>query len=176
MAAEKFETMLGGGHPNSLGRTIEVVDQLLSDQARLTELFDCYDSQDALVRMRTSNALKRICRAQPELLVSYLDRLLQRVSQIDQASAQWTLATLFSLLEPWMDSRQKTRACKIMQLNLECSDDWIVLNTTMDTLALWAARDSELKSWLLRRLQKLKHDKRGSVARKASKIATRLVD
>jgi len=174
MPEEKFESMLSGGHPNSLGRTVEVVDRVLSNKTRLAELFDCYDSRDAVVRLRTSNALKRICRAEPESLVSYLDRLLERVSQIDQASAQWTLATLFLLLAPWMDSRQRKKARQIMQRNLEQNQDWIVLNTTMDTLAQWAEQDSDLKSWLLPRLQKLRHDERGSVARKAVNISTRL--
>ncbi len=174
MPEEKFESMLSGGHPNSLGRTIEVVERVLADKSRLAELFDCYDSQDAVVRLRTSNALKRICRAEPESLVSYLDRLLERVSQIDQASAQWTLATLFLLLAPWMDSQQRKKSRQIMQRNLERSQDWIVLNTTMDTLAQWAEQDLDLKSWLQLQLPKLRHDKRSSVARKAVKISTRL--
>jgi len=174
MPEEKFEAMLSGGHPNSLGRTVEVVERVLSNKTRLAELFDCYDSEDAVVRLRTSNALKRICRAQPESLVSYLDRLLKRVSQIDQASAQWTLATLFLLLAPWMNPRQRKKARQIMQRNLEHHQDWIVLNTTMDTLAQWADQDSDLRSWLLPQLQKLRHDKRRSVARKAVKISTRL--
>ena len=37
-----FETMLSGGHPNSLGRTVEVVAAVLDDPARLDELFSCY--------------------------------------------------------------------------------------------------------------------------------------
>jgi len=174
MSEEKFESMLSGGHPNSLGRTVEVVELVLSNKTRLAELFDCYDSQDAVVRLRTSNALKRVCRTEPESLVSYLDCLLERVSQIDQASAQWTLATLFLLLAPWMDSRQRKKARQIMQRNLEQHQDWIVLNTTMDTLAQWAEQDPDLRSWLLPQLQKLQHDKRGSVVRKAVKISTRL--
>lgn len=176
MAEEKFDSMLSGGHPNSLGRTVEVVDNVLTDKARLAELFDCYLSNDAVLRLRTSNALKRICRAEPELLVIYIDPLLDRVAQIDQASVQWTLATLFLLLAPWMDSRQRKKALQIMQRNLERSQDWIVLNTTMDTLAQWAEQDSRLHSWLLPRLQNLQHDKRGSVARKAVKISIQLTE
>ena len=61
-----------------------------------------------------------------------------------------------------------------MQRNLEQHQDWIVLNTTMDTLAQWAEQDSDLRSWLLPQLQKLQHDKRGSVVRKAVKISARL--
>lgn len=174
MPAKSFESMLSGGHPNSLGRTLDVVALVLADKSRLKALFDCYRNADPVVRMRTSNALKRICRAEPECLVPWLDHLIAKVSRIEQASAQWTLATLFQLLEAYMRTEQKNRARRIMQTNLEHFHDWIVLNTTMDTLAAWSERDKRLKSWLLPRLQRLRHDKRGSVARKAAKISARL--
>lgn len=166
--------MLMGGHPNSLGRTLEAVEIVLADAARLPALFECYASQDPVVRLRTSNALNRIARIQPEWLVPYLDRLLNRVSKIDQASTQWTLATLFQLLESWMTPSQKAKARGIMQHNLAQHSDWIVLNTTMETLALWSANDPRLKRWLLSELNRLRNDKRGSVSRKAVKIAARL--
>ena len=43
--------MLTGGHPNSLGRTIEVVETVLADEARMEELFGCYGSVDEVVRL-----------------------------------------------------------------------------------------------------------------------------
>ena len=171
---ERFKSMLSGGHPNSLGRTVEVVEQVLADQKRLTELFDCYTSTDATVRLRTSNALKRIARSRPECLATYLDRLINHVAKLDQASAQWTLATLFHLLESWMTSTQKMQSTAIMQLNLTASSDWIVLNTTMETLTEWAQADPKLKFWLLPHLARLGCDKRGSVSRKAGKMTSLL--
>ena len=174
MPREKFESMLSGGHPNSLGRTVEVVERVLRDKRQLRQLFDCYASADPVVRLRTSNALKRICRERPDWLQPYVDRLIQEISQLDQASAQWTLATLFLLLENGMQSSQKKAACRILKNNLEHHQDWIVLNTTMDTLAAWAGSDARLRNWLLPRLQRLEGDKRGSVARKAAKINARL--
>ena len=58
--AEAFEDMLTGGHPNSLGRTVEVVEMVLANPDRFDELFNCYKSDNAVVRLRTSNAMKRI--------------------------------------------------------------------------------------------------------------------
>lgn len=174
MPAPSFESMLTGGHPNSLGRTPEVVEQVLGDAARLPELFDCYESADDVVRLRTANALKRIARARPDWLLPYLDQLLGRISKIDQASRQWTLATIFQLLESGMNPAQKIRATDIMKVNLEHHHDWIVLNTTMETLASWALHDPDLKAWLFPRLRRLAKDKRGSVCRKAVKITALL--
>lgn len=113
--------MLSGEYPNSLGRTVEVVERVLQDKMQLEPLFDCYESTDPLVRLRTSNALERICRVQPEWLRPYVDRLIQQVSRIDQASAQWTLATLFLLLEPGMQAAQKQAARRIHKDNLGAS-------------------------------------------------------
>ena len=58
-----FEHMLSGGHPNSLGNTVEVVEIVLSDRFLLENLYNCYLSQDEVVRLRTSNAMKRICQS-----------------------------------------------------------------------------------------------------------------
>ncbi len=42
-----------------------------------------------------------------------------------------------------------------MKNNLENHPDWIVLNNSMETLALWAHDDPELKKWLLPQLTAL---------------------
>jgi hypothetical protein len=71
MHSERLEEMLTGGHPNSLGRTLEVVDIVLADQGKLEELYSCY-LEDETVRLRTSNAIKRISREKPDWLVPYI--------------------------------------------------------------------------------------------------------
>lgn len=55
--SEPFEQMLQGGHPNSLGRTQEVVNIALADQGRLEDLFATIRSEDAVVRLRVGDAL-----------------------------------------------------------------------------------------------------------------------
>ena len=114
--AERFEDMLTGGHPNSLGRTIEVVETVLANPQRFEELFACYQSHDEVVRLRVSNAIKRVEKERHDLLVPYLDRLLTEISQIDQASTQWTLAQLFDRLRGEMDARQHGAALGIATL------------------------------------------------------------
>lgn len=162
--------MLSGGHPNSLGDTIKVVNIVLADKSRFNELYRCYFSQDAVVRLRVSSAMKRICKEHPEWLVPYLDKLLHDISRIDQASTQWTLAILFLWLEHDMSHDQKAQAVGILQHNLDTSDDWIVQNTTMETLAIWAQEDDSLEKWLLPRLEAFTKSSRKSVAGRAKKL------
>ena len=175
MTNESFEKMLTGGHPNSLGRTIGVVKLVLVEPTRLSELYNCYFSTDEIVRLRTSNAVKRISLENPEWLIPYIDKLISEISKIDQPSAQWTLANLFQTLSVFMSETQKNSAKKILQNNLENYTDWIVLNNTMETLSKWAKKDSILKEWLLPRLEKLAYDPRKSVAGRAKKIKIELI-
>ncbi len=165
-----IEQRLKGGHPNSLGNTIEVVEDILNDPAIFPELFECYFSDDEVVRLRVSNAMKRICKERKELLIPYVDRLQTEISKIDQASTQWTLAQLFRMLENDLSSEQMARAKTILSYNLENHKDWIVLNMTMDTLAHWAMEDDGLKHYVTPHLQRLESDSRKSVAKKATKM------
>ena len=169
MAEETFESMLTGGHPNSLGRTLEVVEIVLSDRTRLEELYRCYFSADEIVRLRTSNAVKRVTLAHPEWSEPYLDRLLEEIAQIDQASTQWTLALLFGMLSDRMTAKQRSQATDHLKHTLATHTDWIVLNNTMKTLTQWAKEDESLKAWLRPHLIRLREDERKSVAGNARK-------
>ena len=90
---------------------------VLADRTRLDELFDCYFSNDPVVRLRTSSAMKRVTVAQP---------------------------------------------------------DWVVENTTIDTLGRWAADNKNLREWLLPRLAKYVGSPRKSVAARARRMRAAL--
>ena len=171
---EPFEALLTGGHPNSLGRTIEVVDIVLADRSRFEELYLCYRSEDEVVRLRVSNAMRRVEAVEHDWLVPYIDRFIEEIGALDQPSAQWTLAKLFEALEGDMSPSQKAEAQAIMQRNLAEHGDWIVLNNTMEALFKWSRRDEGLDAWLKPHLERLTKDTRNSVARRAQKLLTSL--
>ncbi|MEO1219832.1 MAG: hypothetical protein AAFY42_00585 [Pseudomonadota bacterium] len=170
MANDQFETMLTGGHPNSLGRTIKVVDLVLANPDRFEELYLCYRSQDEVVRLRVSNAMRRVEAEQHDLLVPYIDRFIEEIGALDQLSAQWTLAKLFEALRPDMMPVQEAGALAVMQRNLAEHDNWIVLNNTMEALFNWSYDNAELRSWLIPHLQRFSKDNRKSVSSRAKKL------
>ncbi len=174
--ADAFETMLSGGHPNSLGRTEDVVEAVLADPDRLAELYACYGSKDEVVRLRVSSAMKRVQVARPDLIVPYFDRLIDEIGQLDQASAQWTLAILFREGATEMTEAQFEKARALVQRNLAEHDDWIVLNTSIDVLSGWARDDAGLAVWLRPHLERLSRDTRKSVAGRAKKALKTLGD
>lgn len=169
-----FEERLKGGHPNSLGNTVEVVDEVLAENQLFNELFNCYFSSDEIVRLRTSNAMKRICKANKSILLPYIDRFLTDIAIIDQASTQWTLSQLFGMLDKDMTKKQIEQAKNIMKNNLSNHTDWIVLNQTMDTLTKWAKKDENLKDWIKPHLERLTTDERKSVSGRAKKMIEKL--
>lgn len=169
-----IEQRLTGGHPNSLGNTEEVVDDILSGKVELEELYQCYFSTDEVVRLRVSSAMKRVCKAKREWVVPYIDKLLHGIASIDQASTQWTLAQLFLLLQNEMSPKQKAAAQAHLKSNLKNHNDWIVLNTTMETLLHWSKDDAKLARWLRPEFERLALDPRKSVAKRATKYTAAL--
>ncbi len=167
--SEAFEKMLTGGHPNSLGRTIEVVDIVLADDSRMEELFLCYRSADEVVRLRVSNAMRRVQAERPDLVLPYIDRLIDEIGALDQASAQWTLPKLFEGATEGMTADQHARAEALVKRNLAKHEDWIVLNNSIEYLAARAKADKALLAWLLPHLERLSGDARKSVAGRAKK-------
>ncbi len=167
---ETFEAMLTGGHPNSLGRTLEVVDTVLADRSRFADLYQCYFSDDEIVRLRVSNAVKRVTIEHPDWTMDFMHGLQSDVAAIDQASTQWTLALLFDLTRDLLSDSQTARAKEIMKQNLAHHDDWIVLNNSMKVLGKWAKGDADLAEWLKPHAERLKNDPRKSVASNARKL------
>jgi hypothetical protein len=172
MPINTYETRLTGGHPNSLGNTIEVVEEILQDEHKLQQLYDCYQSQDEVVRLRVSSGMKRVCKEHPEWVARYLDGLISEISHIEQASTKWTLSTLFMWLDTYMTDTQRQAAIGIMKENLHY-DDWIVQNTTSEVLAHFSKTSPELREWLLPELQKLTDSRHNSVRRRAEKLLAR---
>ena len=167
---EKFETMLSGGHHNSLGRTLEVVDIILNDEGSLNYLFECYSSSDATVRLRVSNAFKRIFRQNPNWFGGYVDKFQILIPTLNQPSAEWTLAQLHLELCDLLTEEQTKTAINISKEQLKNSKDWIVIIQTMNFLEKVAKEDESLRHWLLIKLDLISKDKRKTVRKKAKEI------
>ncbi len=91
------------------------------------------------------------------------------VAQIDQASTKWTLSTLFVLLDTHMTPPQRDAAIALMQANLHY-DDWIVQNTTAESLAHFAGQRPELAAWLVPEQRVLTSSRHTSVRGRAAKL------
>ena len=165
--AATFERMLSGGHPNSLGRVLDVVAMVLADQGKLAALFDCYRSDDATVRLRTSSALKRVFREKRTWFSDYIDRFHALVPALKQPSAAWTLAQLHLEMADLLSGTQRARAAEITRAQLAQCTDWIVIIHSINLLEHWAKEDRRLKAWLVEELKRFEKDGRKSVRKRA---------
>ncbi|MEO0972431.1 MAG: hypothetical protein AAFX85_04990 [Pseudomonadota bacterium] len=173
--AELFVEMLAQAR-NSLGRTEEAVELVLAQPERIEELYQCYFQPNEWVRLRASSAFKRIWRRQVTLFLPYLTRFVDDISLIDQPSVRWTFAQLCLDLDAHLSASQRVTCVQRLQGYLQSTDDWIVQNTTVETLGTWARRDESLRRWLCPRLTVLVAQGRKSVAKRAAGWLERLGD
>jgi len=71
-----FEDALTGGHHNSLGNTVEVSEQVNADRSLLPELINTYASDDEVVRLRVSSALKRVAWEHPDWIHEEINSIM----------------------------------------------------------------------------------------------------
>ena len=159
---------LVGGDPRSLGRTQEVVDAVLADHDRLSELFDAVLDEDELVRMRAADALEKVASRRPEWLVPYVDRLLTEVAAVEQDSVRWHVSQLLG--EVPLSGDQRTRAAALLERFADEERNGFVVAHSLSSLAALAEQEPSLRPALRRRLERLANDERHSVAKRASKL------
>lgn len=162
-----------GGKSNSLGEAGAVVENVLHDPARLEELYACMFEEDSWLRMRAADSFEKICRAHPEWLEPYIDRLLGDLTKSTQPSIMWHLAQIFAQVR--LDALQKAAVIAWLQNILSSKEvDWIVAANAMKVLVQFT-RDGSVpatKTAALLRIQ-LGH-KSNAVVRRAAKLLNEL--
>lgn len=172
--AEKFADMLAvGGKSNSLGRTDEVIELVLSDKHRLDELYDCLFDEDAWLRMRAADALEKVCRRRPDWLAPYIDRLLGDFTASSQPSIRWHLAQILGEVE--LTAAQKCSAITWLKRVLSTEDvDWIVAANAMDTLVQFTKDGSLSVAEAVPLLRVQQSHKSAAVIKRANKLLDEL--
>ena len=165
-----FEKSLKGGHPNFLGNNLEVVDAVLGKTDKMEDLFLCYQSDDETVRLRTSNAFKRIFRANPDLFKKWKKRFIKEVAEIDQPSAKWTTIQIFHELFDQLDDEEKTQSFEICLRYLRNEEDWIVINQSLNFMRNHLEWFDFIDPEMLKLMNLFVDDERKSVSKNAEKL------
>ena len=167
--AQPIHDRLSGGDPRTLRNVDEVVEIALAEPERLDELIRCVlESDDEIVRMRAGDALEKACRPQPPLLQPHVWLLLGAMSRIHQHSVQWHVAQMLGHVR--LTPKQRHRAARLMNENLDESTDWIVLNCSLDTLAVLARQDPAVVDDLRHQLRRHEQSSYKSLANRARKL------
>jgi hypothetical protein len=157
--------MLSGGDPRSLGNTDYVVSFVLAEPAQLADLFACVFDADAIVRMRAADGLEKICRQHPAWFEPFKERLFGEWSRSVQPSLQWHLAQILSEIS--LEPAEAERAIAILLRNLAATDDWIVTNLTLESLATFVRNGAFDRQPFITILKQYQHDRHKSVVSKA---------
>lgn len=152
MNASAILSKLSGGDRRSIGRSDEVVADVLSDPSKFGLVFAAMLNDDPLIRMRAADATEKITALRPEYLQPYKRQLLDRVAVIDQQEVRWHAAQMLPRVR-WTET-QRRRVVAILLGYLE-DDSRIVRTFSMQALADLARQDPALLPEVLPLLRKL---------------------
>jgi HEAT repeat protein len=141
---------LSGGTKRSLGRTSQVVAEVLKNPSDFPHLIAGLWHADPVIRMRAADAVEKITLQRPELLRPFKKELLRLALGSGPASVQqevrWHLALLLPRLE--LTSNEQAIATDILFSYLE-DPSVIVRVHALQSLADLASTDLNLKRRLL---------------------------
>jgi len=166
-----FRAQMFGGKKRKINNR-PVIEAVLHDPTRVDELCECVKDDDAYVRMRASDALEKVCRANASIVQPLQTRVLNEMSAIDQPGVQWHYAQIVDQLH--LTPQETAQVISKLQANFEKYDDWITRNITLEVLGLFALQDEALRAYLIPKLEELTKERSVSLSTRARKILKQL--
>ncbi len=90
---------LAGGDRRSIGKSDEVVADVLAEPSLFGVLIAGMQNDDPLIRMRAADAAEKITVEHPEYLQPHKKTLIDKISVISQQEVRWHLVQMFPRLE-----------------------------------------------------------------------------
>jgi hypothetical protein len=143
---------LKGGDRRSIGRSDEVVIEVLDDPDLFENLFKGLWDEDPVVRMRASDAVEKISARKPEWIQPFKLNLIQLAGQIEQQEVRWHIAQILPRLE--LEHNEQAAVVEILFRYLDDKSK-IVKTFCMQALADFAEKDSGLRPRVITLLAKL---------------------
>ena len=143
---------LDGGDRRSIGRSNEVVADVLNDPGLFETVFSGLFADSPLLRMRSADAIEKITARHPEYLLPYKARLIKHIARIDQKEVRWHVAQMFSRVKWNRAERRQVLGILMEYLNDHSS---IVRTFAMQALADLARQAPGLRPMVLLHLREL---------------------
>jgi HEAT repeat protein len=143
---------LTGGTRRSLGRTNEVVAEVLARPSLFRHLFAGLTSNDEVLRMRAADAIEKITIPRPDLLIPFKKKFLAIANRTQQPELRWHAALILPRLKLTASERAATIEILFDYLRDPSS---IVKTCAMQALADLAFTDAKLKSQIRPLLEEL---------------------
>jgi hypothetical protein len=145
-------TKLSGGDRRSIGRSNEIVEEILKRPSLFRYLFEGMASDDAIVRMRAADVAEKVTARQPDLLQPHKKKLFTIAGSSDQQEVQWHAAIMIPRLR--LTAKERAVAVDILFDYLRDHSS-IVKTFAMQGLATLASADPRLREKILRLVREL---------------------
>lgn len=90
--------LLTGGDLRSDGRADDVADEVIKNPHLFDKLIEGMSEADNIVRARTSHALEKISRSNPEMLYDHLSKIIETANKDQVPMVKWHLAMILGNL------------------------------------------------------------------------------
>ena len=143
---------LAGGNRGSIGRSNEVVAQVLAHPAYFKHLFAGLSSDHPVIRMRCADAVEKITAQRPDLLRPFKRKLLAIAGSSSQQEVRWHAALILPRLA--LTSKERAVALDIL---FDYLRDKSSIVKTFAMQAIWdlAASDPKLKAQIIPLIEEL---------------------
>jgi hypothetical protein len=143
---------LRGGDRRSIGRSHEVVKNVLRTPALLPDLFEGISDADPLVRLRAADAVEKATRAHPEWLQRWKRRLFSIASTATEKEVRWHVVQMLPRLR--MTPRERRRVARIL-IGYLADESSIVKACSMQALVEFSALDARLRAQITPLIERL---------------------
>ena len=124
---------LEGGDQRSIGRSDQIVSEVIENPRLFSELFrGMLTENPAVVRLRAADAVEKITRQRPEYLRRYKRKLIVQAARTDQCGVRWHLAQMLPRLS--LTRQDLPRVLRTLHVCLN-DPSHIVATSSMQALA-----------------------------------------
>ncbi|HEY47682.1 MAG TPA: hypothetical protein G4O14_12990 [Anaerolineae bacterium] len=164
---------LSGGDLRSDGMSNEAADFVLKSPEMFDELFEGLSASDDVVRGRTADALEKISRTKPELLVERLPKLLQVAEEDHVPMVKMHLAMIFGHLAIYEERHRDLISTLLYLLDNGSvfARSWAIVS-----LCILAKKYPEERKQILERIEPIQRDRSIAMRTKARKAVDLLAN
>lgn len=149
-AVNEILKKLADGDLRSIGRSEEVVAEVLAAPILFGELFAGLKSGDPGVRMRAADAIEKVTARRPDLLQPYRIVILNEMTAISQQEVRWHVCQILPRLV--LSSEERRRAAAMLESYLS-DKSRIVRTFALQALADLTIEDNELTAHVIELLE-----------------------
>ncbi len=165
--------MLAGGDLRSDGMSNEVVEIVLANEELFDDLYVGLRDSDDVVRGRAADALEKIARSRPELLVEHLPELIHIAKSDSVAMVRWHIAMILGYLTIYPDIVGEISAVLV---DLLVDQSVFVKSWTIVSLSIVGRNYPEWKDEVIFAISGMQGDRSAAIRTKVKKALSLLAD